>query len=124
MRLVLLVLTRRPVLEPSVPQREIDPALLPDDVFSKPEGDAAALATPSTSTTGPEDPSILSTFPKHAPLRSHLYPLIGALPEECLAHPLTLLPEVDGPACLAEVLSISATLVQLVLMLRSIVSTS
>lgn len=48
--------------------------------------------------------------------------MAGALPEEYLAHPLTLMPELDVKGYVAEIISSTATLMQVVLMLQAAVS--
>jgi peroxin-16 len=112
LRLIIIGITRRPVLNPPVPQREFDITSLSPEIIQQ-----ATKPTPSSSTT----PSIQSISPG-APLRSHLYAMSGSLPETHLPHPLTLLPELTTSALAAEVLTSTATLVQVLLLLRSQVS--
>ncbi|EIW67372.1 hypothetical protein TREMEDRAFT_16146, partial [Tremella mesenterica DSM 1558] len=113
LRLIILIITKRPVLSPATPQREYDPSSLPQSAFS-------SSSSPSSSTSS----SIQNTFPSYdypsPPLRTHLYPLSSALPETYLPHPTTLLPELDSTSeVISEVLSISSTLVHVILLLRS-----
>jgi peroxin-16 len=115
LRLIILGITRRPVLNPPIPQREFDITSLPDIV-----GEASGLsAQPSPSSSG--KPALESIAPG-APLRSHLYPMAGSLPESHLAHPLTLLPELSASAFTSEILTSTATLVHVLLLLRAQVS--
>ncbi|KAL7423423.1 hypothetical protein Q5752_001003 [Cryptotrichosporon argae] len=125
LRLLLLAITKRSVLHHPCPQREYDLASLPLNVL---DGNAAAAspasspATASTEETGnilPTAQPLIPTIRAHAPLRAHLYPLTSALPDSYLAHPLTLLPELDAKGYAAEALGILASLVQVLLLLRA-----
>lgn len=105
---------------PPTPQREYDVALIPQNRM---------LARKGAKTPAPETPKkngvrrpVVNTV-QRTPLRSHLYPLTSALPDEYLAHPLTLVPELETPSeVLAEVLSATAVLVQVVMLIRVAVS--
>lgn len=116
-------ITRRPVLLPPTPQREFDFALIPQDKILPPDGvkpkdEEKALPIQPTGPARAVIPSLAK-----APLRSHLYPLLTSLPEEHLAHPLSLLPELSTPGDIAaEVLSSTAVLVQVVLLVYTMVS--
>jgi len=112
LRMIILGITRRPVLNPPVPQREFDITSLSPSIISE-----ATKPTPASSST----PAIDSISPG-APLRSHLYQMAGSLPESHLPHPLTLLPELTTSAFAAEILTSTATLVQVILLLRAQVS--
>lgn len=66
---------------------------------------------------------VLSAIGSRAPLRNHLYPLIDSLPEEYLCHPLMLVPELNTQSEMAaEVMSATAILVQVILLIRASVS--
>ena len=109
LRMIILGITRRPVLTPAVPQREFDITSLSPSIISE-----ATKPTPSSSST----PAIESISPG-APLRSHLYQMSGSLPESYLPHPLTLMPEMTTAAFAAEILTSTATLVQVLLLLKT-----
>ena len=109
LRLIILGITRRPVLNPPVPQREFDITSLSPEIISQ-----ATKPVPTSTIT----PSISSISPG-APLRSHLYAMSGSLPETHLPHPLTLMPELTTSAFAAEILTSTATLVQVLLLLRA-----
>jgi len=112
LRFILLGITRRPVLTPPTPQREYDISSLPTEILDG--------THPSTLTSTPQ--LLVTALPPHAPLRSHLYPLAGALPESHLPHPLTLVPELDSTsAWTAEILTSTATLLHMILLIRATV---
>lgn len=113
LRLLILTNTKRPVLTTPIPQREYDISRIPQDVLH-----ADSRQSPNTTTPA------LASIPSSAPLRAHLYPMITALPESHLAEPLTLLPELSSISeYTSEILACSATLIHVVLLLRSVVST-
>jgi peroxin-16 len=114
LRMIILGITRRPVLTPAVPQREFDITSLSPSIISE-----ATKPIPSSSST----PAIESISPG-APLRSHLYQMSGSLPESHLPHPLTLMPEMTTAAFAAEILTSTATLVQVLLLLKTQVISS
>jgi len=109
LRMIILGITRRPVLTPAVPQREFDITSLSPSILSE-----STKPVPSSSST----PAIESISPG-APLRSHLYQMSGSLPENYLPHPLTLMPEMTTSAFAAEILTSTATLVQVLLLLKT-----
>ncbi|GFZ49411.1 hypothetical protein JCM24511_07531 [Saitozyma sp. JCM 24511] len=131
LRLVLLRPTRRPVLHPPTPQREVDITLLPTSVLDRPHTQGpptTSVAEPGHAIPAPTGPNgstfsvkpVLLDLPAHAPLTSHLYPMSGALPEALLPHPLTLLPPLETTsAYVSEIINSSATLIQLILLLRA-----
>ena len=114
LRMIILGITRRPVLTPAVPQREFDITSLSPSILSE-----ATKPVPSSSST----PAIESISPG-APLRSHLYQMSGSLPESYLPHPLTLMPEMTTSAFAAEILTSTATLVHVLLLLKTQVISS
>ena len=137
LRLLLLGITRRPVLSPPTPQREYDLLSLPSSVLSRRNGpspdDSQVLARTNQSKqsdqsgqpdrTQPPSSAITPTLPAYAPLRSHLYRISGALPEDHLPHPLTLMPTLSSPsAWTAEIIESSVTLLHVILLLRASVS--
>lgn len=123
LRLIILRITKRPVLTPATPQREYDISLLPQTVLDK----ASSSRRNPSSDIVPEEAQpgklAVSTLPPNGALRGHLLPMAGCLPESHLAHPLTLVPELDAKGYVAECLSSTSTLVQVILMLRAAVST-
>jgi peroxin-16 len=109
------------VLTDPTPHRDLDITALPTEILNPPTLEPAhpASETSGLLTTFP----VLPLLPAGPALRTHLYPMAAALPEEYQLHPLTLLPEIQGVgAYIADVLSSSATLVQVVLLLRAAVS--
>ncbi len=108
LRLMLLGITRRPVLNPPTPQREFDLSTLPTNILD-------GTAKTSSNSSLP----IVTALPPNAPLRSHLYPMAGALPDSHLPHPLTLVPELDSTsAWTSEILTSTATLIHVILLIR------
>lgn len=107
-------ITRRPVLNPPTPQREFDLTLLSSDLLDEISGN---FSVPEIDT---DDSNLaIKSIAPGAPLRSHLYPMAGAIPESHLPHPLTLLPELTTSAMASEALTSTATLVHLLLLLRA-----
>jgi peroxin-16 len=85
---------------------------------TKPAAEAPAPASKKSATRRP----VVNTL-QRTPLRSHLYPLTAALPEDYLAHPLSLVPELENPnEVLSEVMSATAVLVQVIMLVRVAVS--
>ncbi|KAL1413369.1 hypothetical protein Q8F55_001129 [Vanrija albida] len=118
LRLILMTITRRAVLLPPTPQREFDFALIPQDKILPPDGVKPKQEEKKVQPTGPAR-AVIPSLAK-APLRSHLYPLLSSLPEEHLTHPLSLLPELSSPGDVAaEVLSSTAVLVQVLLLVHA-----
>ena len=120
LRLILLRLTRRPVLAHPTPYREYDPATLPAEIVSPP---TRPSLDHGPNAARPNQEPILPHM-RGSTLRSHLQPLLAALPETHQPHTLSLLPELDAKGYAAEVLSASATLVHVLLLLRWAVSLS
>ena len=118
LRLILLIITRRNVLSLPTPQREYDLLSLPSAILKSKA--TPSPAPPQEGSTSPFE-AITPTLPPFAPLRSHLFPLCSALPEEHLSHPLTLLPVLGASETLAEVIESSVTLIHVLLLLRSAV---
>ena len=115
LRLVLLTITRRPVLYPPTPQREYDITALPSNLLD---------GTRQTSSNDSSRP-IVNTLQPRASLKSHLYPMAGALPDSHLPHPPTLVPELDSTsAWTSEILSSTATLLHVILLFRATVRSS
>ena len=114
LRILIMGITKRPVLNPPTPQREFDLATLSPDLLDEISG---SFSVPSID-SGESHLAIKSVAPG-APLRSHLYPMAGSLPESHLPHPLTLLPEMTASAMTSEILTSTATLVHLLLLLRA-----
>lgn len=101
----------------------MDISSLPTEILDPPTLIQSELANEKASEFN-EHP-ILPLLPAGTALRTHLYPLSAALPEEYLSHPLTLLPEIRGiKEYISELLGGSATLVQVILLLRASVSPS
>jgi peroxin-16 len=115
LRLVIIGITRRPVLNPPAPQREFDITSLPDIV-----GEVSGLS--ATLSAGSSSKAAVESIAPGAPLRSHLYPMAGSLPDSHLPHPLSLLPELSASAFASELLTSTATLAHLLLLLRAQVS--
>lgn len=117
LRLLILAITRRPVLSLPTPQREIDLGSLPEVLLAE----LSPTETTSTNTAGTK-PALLSLSPS-APMRSHLFPMAGNLPESHLPHPLSLMPELStAREWTAEILVSCATLVHVALLIRESVS--
>lgn len=108
LRFILLAVTRRPVLSPPTPQREFDPALIPQDKLK---------ASPPAAPTKAEDVRpVIPEIGHRAPLRAHLYPLVSSLPEAYQMHPLGLVPELcSAKEWLSEILHSTTPLVQVLL---------
>jgi peroxin-16 len=111
LRLILLRLTRRPVPLNPVPTRQFDPASLPLDVLDP-------SSSSSSSSSAPVDAEPAIAHMRGSTLRNHLIPLTASLPESHKPHPLALLPELDARGYAAEVLSASAGLVHVLMLLR------
>ncbi|WRT68295.1 uncharacterized protein IL334_005271 [Kwoniella shivajii] len=117
LRLVILRITKRQVLSPSTPQREVDPSSLPSELLSS--------STTTTSSIGPVKPSPLTpSITPNAPLRDHLYPMIEHLPDSHLSHPLSLVPELRGKEYISEVIWSAIGLLNVLLLMRSSRSTN
>ena len=111
LRLVLLRITRRPVLYPPTPQREYDITALPSELLN-------GTGRTSSKSSHP----IVNTLQPRASLKSHLYPMARALPDSHLPHPCTLVPELDSTsAWTSEILSSTATLLHVILLIRATV---
>ncbi|CAD6580025.1 MAG: Peroxisomal membrane protein pex16 [Tremellales sp. Tagirdzhanova-0007] len=109
LRLVLLRITRRPVLYPPTPQREYDITALPSELLN-------GTGRTSSKSSHP----IVNTLQPRASLKSHLYPMARALPDSHLPHPCTLVPELDSTsAWTSEILSSTATLLHVILLIRA-----
>ncbi|WVQ81980.1 hypothetical protein IAT38_004107 [Cryptococcus sp. DSM 104549] len=108
LKLLLLLKTRRPVLSPTTPQREVDLASLPPEVLDT-----------TTPAPGPSDKPRTPELPAYAPLRSYLFPMAGNLPEKYLTHPLDLLPQLKGSEYVAEVIASCVGLVHVLLLMRA-----
>lgn len=121
LRLLIMGVTRRPVLNPPIPQREFDITSLSPDLLD--DRRVTSLDTSPSSTADSESHLALKRVAPGAPLRSHLYPMSDALPESHLPHPLVLVPEMTASAMTAEILTSTATLVHLLLLLRAQVRT-
>ena len=122
LRLTLLLITRRPIVWPPTPQREYDVALIPQDRLLARDGKPSAAASAKKATNSAPRKTVVNML-QRAPLRSHLYPLTSALPEAYLPHPLSLVPELERPSeVLSEMLSATAVLVQVILLIRVAVS--
>ncbi len=106
------------MLNPPTPRREFDFASVPQDKLLP-----RSASGEKKKGGGSERRPVLGAVATRAPLRNHLYPLIGSLPEEYLAHPLMLVPELSsGTEMAAELLSSTAILVQVILLVRASVS--
>ncbi|ODN78927.1 hypothetical protein L202_04450 [Cryptococcus amylolentus CBS 6039] len=112
LRLILLFKTRRPVLSPSTPQREVDYASLPPEVLNP---TASSDSETSKQSSQPLTPSL----PAFSPLRAHLLPMVGNLPEEYLEHPMDLIPTLKGSEYVAEIIAASVGLIRVLLLLRA-----
>ena len=141
LRLILLAVTGRPVLSHPAPQREYDLLSLPSSLLKAPRSGQASRSTSSSGSHSAEKtteifdggsqsgeqiaaaPSgaITTTLPPFAPLRSHLFPLLGALPEDHQPHPLTLLPQLTPAQTISEIIESSVTLVHVFLLFRAAV---
>lgn len=109
LRFILLAVTRRPVLTPPTPQREFDPAIIPEHKLK-----ASAPGAPSKKFEDARP--VIPEIGHRAPLRAHLYPLVASLPEEYQMHPLGLVPELcTAKEWLSEVLNSTTSLVQVLL---------
>ncbi|WVQ74803.1 hypothetical protein IAR50_004409 [Cryptococcus sp. DSM 104548] len=112
LRLILVFKTQRPVLSPPTPQREVDYASLSPEILNPPASSAPDLSNHSRQ---PLTPSL----PAYSPLRAHLLPMVGNLPEEYLEHPLDLVPTLKGSEYVAEIIASSVGLVRVLLLLRA-----
>lgn len=120
LRLVLLAITGRPVVWPPTPQREYDVGLIPQDRLLGRNGKPKQTSEKPQTEKDNRRPVVNSL--QRAPLRTHLYPLVTALPEEYLPSPLGLVPQIESVSELtAEVLSSTAVLVQVILIIRDAV---
>ncbi|KAK1927021.1 putative peroxisomal membrane protein pex16 [Papiliotrema laurentii] len=125
LRLIILGVTGRPVLHPPTPQREYDLLSIPSAVLKTakkaviPTGPKASEEEEQPITALPSHGAVTPTLPPYAPLRSHLFPLTNALPEEHLAHPISLLPTLTPGQYVSEIIESSVTLLHVVLLLRS-----
>lgn len=109
LRFILLAITRRPVLAPPTPQREFDPALIPQDKLR-----AAPPAAPKDKVEDARP--VIPEIGHRAPLRAHLYPLVASLPDAYQLHPLGLVPELcTAKEWLSEVLNATTGLAQVLL---------
>ncbi|WVR07428.1 hypothetical protein IAU60_004469 [Kwoniella sp. DSM 27419] len=116
LRLIIMRITRRPVLHTPTPQRELDPASLPLEILQPETAPSAATAVDDSQVKlTPLTPSL----PPHAPLRAHLYPMLENLPEEMKEHPLALLPQLKGKEYIAEIISSTIGLVHVLLLMRA-----
>jgi hypothetical protein len=98
LKLIILKITNRPVLQTCVPTREFDPTVLSTEQLK---------------------PGIAS-MPAGSPLHNHLLPLLPSLPPSHQVHPLSLLPELRRPADqLAEIIASTSTFLYLLLLLRA-----
>ncbi|WVW85740.1 hypothetical protein I302_107778 [Kwoniella bestiolae CBS 10118] len=117
LRLTILRITKRPVLTPCTPQREIDPSSLPPEVLSSssqepvPRSDQTSSKLKSTPLT--------QLITSYAPLKDHLYPMLNNLPESHLTHPLNLINELKGKEYIPEVVWSSVGLIHVLLLMRS-----
>ncbi|ORY35444.1 peroxisome membrane protein [Naematelia encephala] len=126
-KLLILRVTKRPVLSPSVPQREYDPSSLPISILQPTSTASTKSSSPSTSTQPTSETwnstgqvAVLPLMPTGAPLRSHLYSMIGAMDEEHLQHPLTLLPPLQNVGeWSAELIQCSLGLIHVLLLIRA-----
>lgn len=107
LRLLLMFKTRRPVLYQPTPQREVDLASLPPE-----------LLDPSSSQQQDGNSPVTPQLPAYSPLRSHLYPMAGNLPEKYLQHPLDLIPQLKGSEYVAEAIACCVGLVRVFLLIR------
>ena len=140
LRLILLAVTKRPVLSHPAPQREYDLLSLPSSLLQAPQPNKASPSSASAAThstdkavaspgggesdsaeqvAAPPSGAMTTSLPPFAPLRSHLFPLLGALPEDHLPHPLTLLPGLTPAQTISEIIESSVTLVHVILLLRA-----
>ncbi|WWC90818.1 uncharacterized protein L201_005755 [Kwoniella dendrophila CBS 6074] len=115
LRLTILKITKRPILSPCTPQREIDFSSLPSGILS-----SSTSPPPSTSTsdTIPQIP-LTPSIPPYAPLNNHLYPMINNLPETHLSHPLNLIKELKAKEYISEIILSSVGLIHVLLLMRS-----
>lgn len=121
LRLMLLTITRRPIVWPPTPQREYDVSLIPQKELLAHNGKPVPKAADHKGKAPVARPVVPAVA--RAPLRTHLYPLALALPQEYLAHPLSLVPEFESAGeVTAELLSATAVLVQVILLMRQSVS--
>lgn len=130
LRLLIVLITKRPALWLTSPQREYDVSSIPQDkMVSKIAKKAEELSEkvhPTKQDAKQDKESvrrpILPAVGTRAPLRTHLYPLVASLPDDYQAHPPSLVPELSTTGEIAgEVLSVTAVLVQVILLLRAAV---
>ncbi|WVF72701.1 hypothetical protein IAT40_007519 [Kwoniella sp. CBS 6097] len=122
LRLLILRITKRPVLSPSSPQREVDPSTLPPEILSSTSSSNSHLSTslnPSQSQQEIKPQPLSPSIPAHTPLRSHLYPMLGNLPESHLVHPLNLVQKLKGKEYVSEVVWSSIGLIHVLLLMRA-----
>ncbi|WVQ99914.1 hypothetical protein IAU59_007057 [Kwoniella sp. CBS 9459] len=121
LRLLILRITKRPVLSPSSPQREVDPSTLsPEILQSNPQSQPESLpGVSSPLQDGVKAQPLSPSISAHAPLRSHLYPMLGNLPESHLVHPLSLIQQLKGKEYVSEIIWSSVGLVHVLLLMRA-----
>lgn len=130
LRFVILGTTGRAVLSPPTPQREYDLSTLVLSTSDLLSSSSSSSTPPSTISPNPKPTGsdidaiinpqpVLSQLTDAAPLRSHLYPMTGALPDSHLPHPLSLLPELNSTSeWTAEIIAASTTLIHVLLLYR------
>ena len=125
LRLVIMGITKRPVLSPAIPRREYDLSSLPSSFLSSSPSSSSRPKSLPSSTNVASLPSattrpVVTALAPHAPLRSHLLPLTPALPESHLPDPLTLLPPMETTsAWTSEMIESSVTLIHVLLLIRA-----
>lgn len=123
LRLLILAITRRPVLTQPTPQREYDIVSLPASLLSTKQTNKDNSSEALSPDFKAPSQALTPTIAPLAPLRSHLYPMVNALPETHLQDPLTLMPELSSPGAWAsEVIEASVVLLHVVLLIRASVS--
>ncbi|WVQ68220.1 uncharacterized protein L199_006427 [Kwoniella botswanensis] len=114
LRLTILRITKRPVLSPCTPQREIDPSSLPSEILS-----SSSSSNEDQSTSKMKLTPLTQLLTPYAPLKDHLYPMIDNLPESHLTHPLNLIKELKGKEYISEIIWSSVGLIHVLLLMRT-----
>ncbi|OCF37844.1 hypothetical protein I316_00068 [Kwoniella heveanensis BCC8398] len=125
LRLLILRITKRPVLFNPSPQREVDPSTLPPEILNSNSNSLSSSSLiNNTSLVDQQEglkPQPLSpSIAPHAPLRSHLYPMLSNMPESHLVHPLNLVQKLKGKKeYVSEIIWSSVGLIHVLLLMKA-----
>ncbi|ORX38615.1 peroxisome membrane protein [Kockovaella imperatae] len=122
LKLIIMGITKRPVLATPAPMREYDIFSLPESVLRKSgsSSGATALNFANSPSSNVSNVPAVSQLPPHAPLRSHLLHLSSSLPESHLPDPSSLVPSFDSAGYLtSELIQVSLVWVHMALLMRA-----